>query len=276
MGRQLQVIDSKMFKLKLLKSNDTTVEIEVFGIQRISSTIEQVNLEMTCKLLGLSKTITRPNNGEIDVLIGQQVASLHPERKKTVGNLLLLHNAFGLVVAGSHPKIKTSNNVALSCTQIRDAIVMNASATIETFFEIEGLGVKCVPQYGSCKCGKCHPGGKEMTLKDEKEYDLIERGLHFNSAEGRWCAKYPWLKSPEQLPYNRCMALGMLKSLERRLHRDKKHAQLYAEQVQDMLDRKVARRITEEELAKYDGPKYFLPHFEVMNATVVLHLNVHL
>ena len=43
------------------------------------------------------------------------------------------------------------------------------------------------------------------------------------------------------------------------------HAQVYNQQVEDMLDRKAARRVVEDELARYTGPKYYISHFEVMN-----------
>ena len=108
-------------------------------------------------------------------------------------------------------------------------------------------------------------GGEDMSLKDEKEYHLIEGGLQFNAAKGRWCAAYPWLKPPEQLPNNRCMALATLKAIEKRVSRNKERAQLYTGQIQDMLDRGAARVVTAEELARYDGPKYYIAHFEVMN-----------
>ena len=45
------------------------------------------------------------------------------------------------------------------------------------FFSLEQLGVECTPRCGSCKCGKCQPGGKNMTLKEEQEYHLIEKNL---------------------------------------------------------------------------------------------------
>ena len=36
-------------------------------------------------------------------------------------------------------------------------------------------------------------------------------------------------------------------------------------QIQDMLDRKVARRITEQELSRYQGPKFYLAHHGVLS-----------
>ena len=217
-GGQSTIIDSRMYRVKLFNVDDVAVEIEAFGIQRISSEIQKVNVAMIGAILGVSSSaMNRPVCGEIDILIGQQAASLHPVRKKAVGNLILMENGFGLVVSGSHPQIKTVDAITLSCLQARDAVVMHATGGIERFFEIEGLGVKCEAKCGSCKCVKCHPGGE-----NEEEYQLIESGLQFDVARGRWSAAYPWLKPPEQLPNNRCVALATLKSTEKWLAETKR------------------------------------------------------
>ena len=150
----------KRYRVKLFKDNDTTVEIDAFGIERISSRIEKVDKERIAELVGVQPgVIKRPTQGEIDMLIGQQAASLHPVRKRAVGNLVLMENDFGMVVSGSHPQVKTVDAITLSCMQVRDAVVMHAIGGIEQFFDIEGLGVRCEPKCGGCKCGNCHPGG---------------------------------------------------------------------------------------------------------------------
>ena len=115
-GGQSTVIDSKLYTLKLINVDNETVEIEAYGIEKISSKIESINHEVISEMLGVSASaLKRPNQGEIDVLIGQQAASLHPVRSKAVGNLVLMENEFGLVVSGSHPRIKSTDSIALSC-----------------------------------------------------------------------------------------------------------------------------------------------------------------
>ena len=60
------------------------------------------------------------------------------------------------------------------------------------------------------------------------------------------------------------MSLVLLKSTEKRLLKNKEHAKLYAEQIQDMLDRGVARKLTQEELDRYSGPVHYLSHHDVL------------
>ena len=113
------------------------------------------------------------------MLLGMQYAAVHPVRTKSVGNLLLMENRFGQIIAGAHLSISGSTAITQSCIQVRCAQVMHVTA-VESFFEIEGLGVMCQPKCGGCRCGKCHAGGKEMTLKEEREFQQIEQGQSFD------------------------------------------------------------------------------------------------
>ena len=76
-------------------------------------------------------------------------------------------------------------------------------------------------------------------------------------------ARYPWIRSPSDLPNNKVAAMVMLKSTERRLARDAEHARLYKEQMNDMINRTVARKLTQSEMQAYDGPVYYISHHEV-------------
>ena len=82
---------------------------------------------------------------------------------------------------------------------------------IEDFCLIEGLGVECKPKCGGCKCGKCHLGCKNMTLKEEREYHLIDKNMRNIEEEKKWETGYPWIKDLEDLPNNKCAALAKLK-----------------------------------------------------------------
>ena len=55
------------------------VSMEVFGIERISSEINEVDMELIAQLLCINRSdISRPQEGEIDLLVGMQYAGFHP------------------------------------------------------------------------------------------------------------------------------------------------------------------------------------------------------
>ena len=56
----------------------------------------------------------------------------------------------------------------------------------------------------------------------------------------------------------------MLTSTEKRLARNPSHAKVYQEQIEDMVDRGVARKLTWEELRTYKGLIHYVTHHEVL------------
>ena len=94
---------------------------------------------------------------------------------------------------------------------------------------------------------------------------MIEDGLRFCHEDGRWEASYPWIKSPAELPNNRCVALATLRSAENRLKKNKQLGAIYNAEIEGIISRGAARIVPEGELEEYHGPKFYIHHFEVMN-----------
>ena len=67
-------------------------------------------------------------------------------------------------------------------------------------------------------------GAKDYTIKEEREMELIERNLTFNSDDSTWTVEYPWIKDPNDLPNNRKVAMAKLAATERRLRKNADHA----------------------------------------------------
>ena len=91
---------------------------------------------------------------------------------------------------------------------------------------------------------------------------MIENGL--TRKNDHWVATYPWIRDPNLLRDNKSVVFAMLKSLERRLMKNKEHAATYQAQISDMLERNVARKLTNEELTSYKGPIQYISHHEVL------------
>ena len=66
------------------------------------------------------------------------------------------------------------------------------------------------------------------------------------------------------MPENRRIAFTKLISTEKRLAKNTEHAKVYKEQVQDMINRGVTRKLTEEKLRNYKGPIHYISHHEVL------------
>ena len=90
--------------------------------------------------------------------------------------------------------------------------------------------------------------------------------MKYQEDKRRYIANYPWIKDPHNLPDNRSLVEKLLISNEKKLLKDREYATTYQKQMEDMIDRKVARKISEEELVRYNGPKFYLSHFAVSRA----------
>ena len=137
-GGDIKLLDSCRYDLYLEDKSGDTTGIEVLGIDAISTDIAEVKLDDIVVMfheLRQSK-LDRPNNGNIDCLIGFQYAAFHPVRKQAIGHLLLLENKFGYVIGGSHPKIKEETRKLVKRVKLHFV-----SARIEDFYSMENLGI---------------------------------------------------------------------------------------------------------------------------------------
>ena len=142
--------------------------MDVFGIDQISTDIERFDWEGILKQFKSPEVTqaSRPAEGAIDILVGYQYAAYHPVPLESVGHLLLMKNKFGVIVAGSHPDVEENTKQL-----VQHVIVLHSNGIkADDFYNIESLGVSCTPSCGSCKCGKCHPGGKTCHCLKKTSY----------------------------------------------------------------------------------------------------------
>ena len=261
-GGSSMKISSKKYSLSMFDTNGQEARIDVLGIEEISTGVEVVDIGKV-KGFFMNQEVNsteRPAGGCVELLIGFSYAGYHPVMVEAVGHLLLMKNRFGYLIAGSHPSIQETTRKL-----VKHAVVLHVEAQMDQFLSIESVGVRCNPKCGGCRCGKCHTGGKDMTLIEEKEYDMIKDGLVFNQNTGRWLANYPWIIDPKNLSNNRDFAYALLMSTEKRLNKNQLHAKTYQKQINDMLERKVAREVSKQELEEYCGPKFYISHHDVLN-----------
>ena len=95
---------------------------------------------------------------------------------------------------------------------------------------------------------------------------MIEYLWYYDSIQKCWTTKYPWIVSPDTLPDNYSMALATLRNTENKLLKNKEAGTVYQGQIQDVIDRKACRKLSQEEIIKWNGPKYYICHLSVNNA----------
>ncbi len=99
---------------------------------------------------------------------------------------------------------------------------------------------------------------------ERERTQVIEVNLTYKPDQKKWEAGYPWIKDPGTLPDNRSYVLGALKATERRLKRSPEQTKVYQKQIEDMIKRGAARKLTQREMDEYNGPKFHISHHEVL------------
>ena len=123
----------------MTKGDRNSVQIDVYGTDKITSNIQAINLDGVHRLFKdvTKEEIARPT-GEIDVLIGFEYAGFHPQKEQFSVHLLLLKNQFGRCIGGTHPQIKEINERhKLNSVQV----LHTTSPSVEDFYNIERISV---------------------------------------------------------------------------------------------------------------------------------------
>ena len=203
-GGQTEKFISQKYVLHLIDLQGRDVQFEVYGIDKITTDIQSVNIDdIVHYFKNVSPDEIKRPSGAVDVLIGYRYAGYHPEPERKLDHLLLLKNRFGRCLGGTHAAFGEAGHT------MHNARVHHVSEIkIEDFFTIENLGVECTSRCGGCKCRKCPLGAENHRLKEEKELQLVEENLEFEDADKQWIAAYPWIQDPAVLPDNRRTALG--------------------------------------------------------------------
>ena len=95
-GGKIEQIDSFEYTLMLQNQRGNRSPIEVLGMEKISTCINEINFQRISKLFRTQlKSAKQKESEEIDVLISLQYAGYHPVRKEVKGHLLLLENQYG-------------------------------------------------------------------------------------------------------------------------------------------------------------------------------------
>ena len=94
---------------------------------------------------------------------------------------------------------------------------------------------------------------------------MIRNNLRYDSDRKHWITKYPWIVDPSTLPDNYPSALATLKHTEKVLAKDETWAKVYDSQIRDMVDRGVAKLLSSEDVADWNGPVFYLSHLAVLN-----------
>ncbi|XP_058503794.1 uncharacterized protein LOC131471311 [Solea solea] len=242
--------------------------------------------------------LARPR--EIQLLISHKEGKLVPQKVCSVGDLVLWDGPLGKTVGGTHPDLfekvtlmahtskthfaRSMRTAAVkyteftfkdpvSCQSPKHLTQSNTATSSRDFlkwWKWESIGAACEPRCGGCRCGNCQPGGKEMTLAEEREMEMVRDGLTYvngdhHSSEPHWHTKYPWTEDPASIPNNKRAVEATFYRMEKQLAKEPEWKMAYASQVHEMLNRKAAVKLSQEVLQSWTGPVWYISHLVAPN-----------
>ena len=309
-GEMTTTEDTKRYLLKIrvrTPAGEKAHRIVCYGLDRICKVHRTVNPQQLRKFFpeAEEEDLVRPDT--IELLISIREGRLAPRPVKTVGDLVLWEGPLGTTVGGTHPdlfeevekcmlesniyfarsmkttvvkykeivkaprKIKGTKASALaqvSGTDIRSTTTTNKE--VLEWWKWDSIGAACEPRCGGCRCGKCQPGGKEMTLAEEKELEIIRGCLSYvtsdnHSSSPHWDSSYPWTEDPATLPNNRGSVEATFLKTEKRLAKQPEWREAYKGQVHEMVNRGAAMKLTQEMIDDWKGPVSYVSHLIAPN-----------
>ena len=249
---------TKFYVVPLLTSDGEVIEINAFGIERITADVGEVDVAAIAEMFDVDvEKLDRPV-GKVDLLIGLVEGDIMPGQVKTVNKLILQSSKFGtgFVFGGSMAGKRGNGGRDVFAEKVSHA----ASRMIKPldFMSAEGFGVDVPRRCRNCRgCKECGAKAGQLTWTESMELAQIERGLTLDVEKKRWTAEYPYRVEPDVLKNNYNQAFACMCSLERRLNKTD-NLQSFNKQFQDALDRNVFQAVGTEEMSSYTGPVNYI------------------
>jgi hypothetical protein len=301
MGNVEAEYDTRLYEVSLRTVSGKIVPVLAFGMDEITGTVSKLDENCLTELFPhYDVSLLQRKSSKVDLLLGCDFFGLHPkmEISRAGLNLSIMQGELGPCIQGHHSELRehtqfSSNmiktlheyKIKTDCNRVQcqshplfnapnndvthdrrvSANTMLSKATEFNFILGEDLVTETNPRCGSCKCGKCPIVGHSYSFKEEQELVMIRDKLRYDANKQCWVAGYPWLIDPCTLPNNYHVALATLRSTESTLSKDPEWSSKYKDQIVDMLNRNVARKLTAEEIREWNGPVFYLSHLAVQN-----------
>ena len=275
---------TSVYEVPLRTQKGKTSTVLAYGMKEITGPLSHLNETVLRELFPEYdvQVLLRPS-AVVDLMIGTDCFGLHPKKEvaRVGDNRSIMEGELGICLVGTHPELKEQTvmnkdlprklNASYSRAGTHFTSVRNhhpAFADPHTFIMGEELGTESTPKCGGCRCGKCPEPGHSLSFREEQELHMIRTNMGYVKDRKHWVTSYPWLVDPSTLPDNYASALATLRSTEKSLSRDSEGAASYRGQIQDMVDRGAAQKLTSEETEHWQGPKFYICHMAFVIWTV--------
>ena len=274
---------SRLYELTLIDVNGDHHSIQAIGLPELSSKYSGFNvINIKHDLQGmpeceeLNEDKLSRAGGEIQLLVGSDVASLHPRQVGAVGDLVILLSLFGTggcVMGHNHKHINMLDNHLGTRVQVSKAediteINCNLTGTKDLQFleciATESLGVNVTAKCKSCKirsenCEECRMISKTTSYLEYLQDNQIEEKIEKIPNAPGYVASYPYNSDIDELQTNERICMKRAETIETNMKKNPGDMKKLNEVVQESFDKGTFRYLSEEEVKNWTGRVHYVP-----------------
>nr|XP_054775091.1 uncharacterized protein LOC129283281 [Lytechinus pictus] len=245
-GGEQEQMETKQYQIKVRSLSTNAIHsLAAVALPCISENIAQVKMNEISKQFNLKSEDLRRGSGSVHLLIGIDYPKMHLGETREKGQLVARKSPLGWVIFGAPKRRNDRMNVL--------HVKLTSPIDLTDFWSSESMGV----QSSSCHCEP-----SPLSKQEKVEEQIIRESSR--KVGNKWEIAYPWRKDPNLLPNNRAQAEKVLCSTEKRLARNPDHADAYRKQMRELIENGFARKLTENEVAQYEGPVHYISHHAVL------------
>jgi hypothetical protein len=245
---------TKLYHLRLQSmEGGPSFKIDAIGIPEICGEIASVDTGVFEKILGIETGKLHRGSGHPDLLIGLDFVKFHAGETMVRGDVALRKCPLGPVIFGTGITEGVYQKPVIHAMQ---EVQRASDVDLEDFWAAEEMGIALNP------CCLETPAQKKMTPIEKIEDGKIRKSAI--KVGGQWMIPIPWKRDPNELPDNYTQALARLQSTEKKLRQNDDYARMYRDQIEDLVARGCARKLTTEEIETHKGPVFYLSHHAVL------------
>ena len=262
-----KTVKTAQTKLSIKLNNGQYLDVTANIVPVISGTVQRKamtlcsskNMEHLVKSLDLADTIPlETESSTVELLVGNDyyLDIILPQKIEVQPGLYLLSSKLGWIVTGRTSEPDESENetnmlILTYGTNITNTSVFQSvddavpvKPDLEDFWNLETIGVI----------------DNQTTKNDELVKKHFKENLTF--VDGRYQVTWPWKEENPELPVNRQLAVGRLRSNVSRMRNKPELLKQYDSIIQDQLNKGIIEKV---ENTYTDNIKHYLPHHAVIN-----------
>jgi hypothetical protein len=201
-------------------------------------------------------------SGQVELLIGMDNCRVFPAERSRKNSVALWASQFGTgwMLAGT-------TAASCACSECKCALPARAAAAAAMFrppdfISAEAMGTETPARCATCRsCKECKFLAEAVSFKENKEYEVILKGLSLDVEKKKWTASYPFKVSPWTLIDNYSQARKCMEGQERRMIKSGRLEE-FNKQFYETVERGVFRKLSPTELSEYSGPLNYISMVE--------------